>query len=104
MGILLYDMTMKMDYLLIKFFDDMSLKSCKIDESTFALKLPFELHSKNIRKKLKGFWSWTMSDMVKYRAAIWSFLKLTAPYFIMSDIVHKNYNTELVKISDNYIK
>ena len=55
MGILLYDMTMKMVYLLIKFFDDMNLKSCKIDESTFALKLPFELHSKNIRKKLQGF-------------------------------------------------
>ena len=31
---------------------------------------------------------WTMSDMVKYRAAIWSFLKLTALYFTMSDIVH----------------
>ena len=56
MGILLYGMTMKMVYLLlIKFFDDMNLKSCKIDESTFALKLPFELHNKNIRKKLKGF-------------------------------------------------
>ena len=31
---------------------------------------------------------WTMSDMVKYRAAIWSFLKLTALYFAKSDIVH----------------
>ena len=31
-----------------------------------------------------------MSDMVKYRAAIWSFLKLTALYFTMSDIVHKD--------------
>ena len=30
-----------------------------------------------------------MSDMVKYRAAIWSFLKLTALYFTMSDIVHQ---------------
>ena len=29
---------------------------------------------------------WTMSDMVKYRAAILSFLKLTALYFTMSDI------------------
>ena len=29
-----------------------------------------------------------MSDMVKYRAAIWSILKLTALYFTMSDIVH----------------
>ena len=27
--------------------------------------------------------------MVKYMAAIWSFLKLTALYFTMSDIVHK---------------
>ena len=45
-----------------------------------------------------------MSDMVKYGAAIWSFLKLTAPYYTMSDIVHENYNTELVKVSDNYIK
>ena len=26
--------------------------------------------------------------MVKYRVAIWSFLKLTALYFTMSDIVH----------------
>ena len=26
--------------------------------------------------------------MVKYRAAIWSFLKLTALYFTMSDIIH----------------
>ena len=26
--------------------------------------------------------------MVKYRAAIWSFLKLTALHFTMSDIVH----------------
>ena len=25
--------------------------------------------------------SWTMSDMVKYRAALWSFLKLTALVF-----------------------
>ena len=41
MGILLYDMTMKMVYLLIKFFDDMNLKSYKIDESTFALKMYF---------------------------------------------------------------
>ena len=31
-----------------------------------------------------------MSDMVKYRAAIWSFLKLTALHFTMSDIVHGN--------------
>ena len=31
---------------------------------------------------------WTMSHMVKSRAAIWSFLKLTALYFIMSEIVH----------------
>ena len=29
-----------------------------------------------------------MSDMVKYGAAIWTFLKLTALYFTMSDIVH----------------
>ena len=29
-----------------------------------------------------------MSDMVKYSADIWSFLKLTALYFTMSDIVH----------------
>ena len=29
-----------------------------------------------------------MSDMVKYRAAIWSFLKLTDLYFTMSDIIH----------------
>ena len=29
-----------------------------------------------------------MSDMVKYRAVIWSFLKLTAQYFTMFDIVH----------------
>ena len=28
-----------------------------------------------------------MSDVVKYRTAIWSFLKLTALYFTMSDIV-----------------
>ena len=35
-----------------------------------------------------AWWQWTMSDMVKYRAAIWSFLKLTALYFTMSDIVH----------------
>ena len=27
-------------------------------------------------------------NMVKYRVAIWSFLKLTALYFTMSDIVH----------------
>ena len=33
--------------------------------------------------------AWTMSDMVKCRAAIWSFLKLTALYFTMSDIVHR---------------
>jgi len=52
MGILLYDMTMKMVYLLIKFFDDMNLKSCKIDESTFMLKLPFELHNKSIKVRL----------------------------------------------------
>ena len=25
--------------------------------------------------------SWTMSDMVKYKAALWSFLKLTALVF-----------------------
>ena len=31
---------------------------------------------------------WTMSHMVKFRAAIWSFLKLTALYFTMCDIVH----------------
>ena len=31
---------------------------------------------------------WTMSDMVKYRAAIWSFLKLTALYLTISDIVY----------------
>ena len=73
MGILLYDMTMKMVYLLIKFFDDMNLKSCKIDESTFALKMSFELYNKSIRKNYK------VSD-------------------------HKNNNTELVKVSDNYIK
>ena len=30
-----------------------------------------------------------MSDMVKYRATIWSFLKLTALYFTMSEIVHE---------------
>ena len=30
--------------------------------------------------------------MVKYRAAIWSFLKLTALYFTMSDIVHTAWN------------
>ena len=35
---------------------------------------------------------WTMSDMVKYRAAIWSFLNLTALYFTMSDIVHTAWN------------
>ena len=29
-----------------------------------------------------------MSDMVKYRAAIWAFLKPTALYLTMSDIVH----------------
>ena len=29
--------------------------------------------------------------MVKYRAAIWSFLKLTGLYFTMSDIVHKEF-------------
>ena len=34
------------------------------------------------------FFPWTKSNMVKYRAAIWSFLKLTALYFTMSDIVH----------------
>ena len=35
---------------------------------------------------------WTsMSDMVKYRAAIWSFLNHTALYFTMSDIVHENF-------------
>ena len=36
------------------------------------------------------FWlaKWTMPDMVKYRAAIWSFLKLTALYFTISHIVH----------------
>ena len=34
---------------------------------------------------------WTMSDMVKYRAAIWSFLKLKALYFTVSDIVHTLY-------------
>ena len=38
---------------------------------------------------------WTMSDMVKYRAAIWSFLKLMALYFTMSDIVHQLTSTSL---------
>ena len=34
---------------------------------------------------------WTMSDMVKYRAAIWSFFKLTALYFTMSiDLLLQN--------------
>ena len=32
--------------------------------------------------------SWTMSDMVKYRATIWSFLKSMALYFTMFVIVH----------------
>ena len=39
---------------------------------------------------IRLFNPWTMSDMVKYRAAIWSFLKLTALYFTMSDIVHRD--------------
>ena len=50
----------------------MKLKSCKIDESTFALKLLFDLHS------------------------------ILGRNYNVSD--HKNYNTELVKVSDNYIK
>ena len=29
-----------------------------------------------------------MSDIVKYRAAIWSFLNFTALYFTISDIIH----------------
>ena len=38
------------------------------------------------KKVSGGVRTWTMSDMVKYRAAIWSFLRLTALYFTMSDI------------------
>ena len=34
----------------------------------------------DVNKSSKG-WLWTMSDMVKYRAALWSFLKLTALVF-----------------------
>ena len=55
MGILLYDMTMKMVYLLIKFFDDMNLKSCKIDESTVALKMSFELYNIRVLGKITRF-------------------------------------------------
>jgi hypothetical protein len=33
-----------------------------------------------------------MSEMVKYRATIWSFLKLMALFFTMSDIVHNQNN------------
>ena len=36
------------------------------------------------------FTTWTLSDMAKYRAAIWSFLKLTTLYFTMFDIVHRS--------------
>ena len=41
---------------------------------------------------------WTMSDMVKYRATIWSFLKLTALYFTMSDIVEGKIFKTKVKL------
>ena len=36
------------------------------------------------------FQEWTMSDMVKYRAALWSFFNSLPLYFTMSDIVHSN--------------
>ena len=39
-----------------------------------------------------------MSDMVKYRDAIWSFLKLTVLYFTMSDIVKTKR-----EISSNFV-
>ena len=31
--------------------------------------------------QISNFLPWTMSDMVKYRAALWSYLKLTALVF-----------------------
>ena len=69
-----------------------------------TIKYSYDLSAMKIRNLMKFYASrfkvsyasrygnvhaWTMVDMVKYRATIWSFLKLTALYFTMSsDIVH----------------
>ena len=44
-----------------------------------------------------------MSDMVKYRADIWSFLQLTALYFTMSDILHERKVHERKNIDYNSV-